>query len=357
MNRHARGVALGAAILAGCLPELERHEGEHILFEHSASLEVCAGTIDYLDHMIPFLSEQLGISTPEKIRYSWLTPADSERLFGSLEPDSGGVAIGRHATSFLDPVMVHEIVHALMHPRGSAPFFQEGLAVAYDVLAYGQSFYELQGLWPDPRPLMTRDALELDYAYAGVFVYFLIARHGPERFVEFYASLQAPYTLAQIGAAFRRVYGFELDVEVERFMSGVRSCDEDYFEILAARCSAPVQPWRGEVWTFADVLACDASGVIGGSTQGWNVPEYRITTIEIPRAGDYEITASFDGDLFGYIAACFGCPWRPAGAGLPPGTWRLPLEAGRYHVHVEGDADLEARFSVVVRAVEGGEGS
>lgn len=356
MNYGRREIALMVTLLAGCLPELERYEGEHIVFEHSASLEVCAGTVDYLDRTIPFLSEQLGVPTPARIRYSWLTPEDRERLLGSLgTQEAGGLAVGYRASSFFEPVLEHEIVHAIMGLNVTARYFQEGLATVYEELVRGRDEFSAARAQPDPRPMMTAATdRDVDYERAGRFVYFLIARHGIARFVEFYSRLDGPYTLTQIRAVFGRVYGIELDDEVELYMSGMRSCDEDYFEILAARCVGPVLPWRGDVWTFAGVLACDDPGVIGGSTNRREVPEFRVATLEIESAGIYDFTAFAEGDLSLQLSACFGCPWANVKEDVPEGNWRWKLAAGRYHVRVEGDADLGARFSVVVRPVGSG---
>lgn len=346
----ARGFALLAVLLPACLPELEQVESEHVLFEHSASLQPCAGTVDYVDRMVPFLSEQLGVATPERIRYSWLTRADARRLFGPLEDETRrGVDIGYHAISFDEAVVMHEVVHAVMSRQATAPFFQEGTAFVYDALAYGATLWD-RGR-PDPRPLMTLKASELEYGDAGAFVYFLLARHGPEPFVEFYAGLNGPYTLARIRAAFGRAYGVELDGEVERYLSLERPCDEGYFELLAARCVAPVEPWRGDAWVFADVLACDAEGVIGGSTNGWDTDEYRVTTLEIAHTGGYRISANKAPGQRLWIMPCFGCPWQNS-AFILPGEAQIKLEAGRYRVTVSGDATAGERFSVVVRALD-----
>lgn len=354
MNRGTRELALAGTLVAACLPELEQIQGEHLLFEHSASLQVCEGTVDYLEQVIPFLSEQIGVATPEQIRYSWITLADRDRLFGPLDGrESGGIAVGYHATSFYEPVVEHELIHSIMGLNVTARFFQEGLAVAYEELVRGRGEHDAGNMWPDPRPTMTAITdSDVDYPIAGSFVYYLIARHGTGPFIDFYTTLDGPYTLARIRAAFRRVYGVELDDEVERYMSGVRSCDEEYFEILAARCVAPVSPWRGDVWTFADVLACDAPGVVGGSTNRLEVPEFRVTTLEIPRDGTYELTAVVDGDLSVYLAPCFGCPWDNKHGRVDNGSYQWKTPAGRYHVHVEGDAHAASRFSVTVRPIE-----
>ncbi|HEY8377420.1 MAG TPA: hypothetical protein VIK91_13080 [Nannocystis sp.] len=353
MRRGTREIALVSTLLAGCLPELERYEGEHILYEHSASLEVCAGTVDYLDGLIPFLSEQLGVPTPERIRYSWLTQADREALTGSLLRENvGGHAVGYHAVSYYDPALVHEIVHTLMTPHETLSFFAEGLAYAYDDLVRRQRIDDMRRELVDPRPLMLLEARELDYAQAGSFVYFLIARHGVAPFLTLYARLDRPAQLGRIRALFREVYGVDLDEEVERYLSGVRSCDEEHFDVLAARCPAPVLPWRGEAWVFADVMACDAPGVVGGSTYWVELPEFRVTTLEIPQTGIYEISSAVDGDLVARITACFGCPWDSLDGRLDPWPRKYKLSAGRYRVQVEGEADAGARFSVVVRPVD-----
>lgn len=353
MSGAARAIALASALLAGCLPELVQHQGEHILFEHSAELEVCAGTIDYLDALIPFLSAQVGVVTPRQIRYSWLTEADSEALLperrgAGVGVSLGGLSVGYHAMSFTEPALPHELVHSLMGPRSAAPFFQEGLATLYDALVRGYRIYETESPQPsDPRPLMALAQEHFNSFGAANFVSFLLTRHGPERFVELYHRTTAAGGARQVRAAFNDIYDVDFDAEVELFMSGTRPCEDGYFELLAARCTAEAHPWQGEVWTFADVMSCDSPGVVGGTANGQDFPVFRVTTLEIPSAGLYDIAV--DGDLLQvHLAPCFGCPWRSADRpSLTSGTYEL--EAGRYFLKVSGDVGRISRFSVTVR--------
>jgi hypothetical protein len=349
-----RAIALASALLAGCLPELVQHQGEHILFEHSAELEVCEGTVDYLDELIPFLSAQIGVATPRQIRYSWLTEADRDEFIpkgreGGTFIAAAGLAVGYHAMSFSEPALIHEFVHSLMGTEAAAPFFQEGLATTYDALVRGFRIYETEEPQPsDPRPMMGLGTKDFNDFEAANFVSFLVTRHGPERFIELYFRSTAAGGARQIRAAFNDIYEVDFDAEVELFMSGTRPCEDGYFELLAARCTAAVHPWQGEVWTFADVMSCDSPGVVGGTPNGQNFPAFRVTTLEIPSAGLYDI--SVDGDLFEFhLAPCFGCPWRSVDHPfITSGTYEL--EAGRYFVKVSGDAGKTSRFSVIVRA-------
>ena len=346
-----RWVVLAVGLLAGCLPELVQHEGEHVLFEHSASLRVCAGTVPYVDALIPFLAAQMNVPVPEQIRYSWLTDADRDVLHGALTQSAGGVAIGYHAASVSEPVFEHELVHSMMGMNPSIPFLQEGLAVAYDALVNGYWYFWQPDL-PDPRTIMLDEADVLNYGVAGSFVYFLLVRHGPQRFIELYTRLIAPVRLEQIERSFRKVYGVELADEVALYLAGEGLCDAGYFELLAASCPAPVHPWQGEVWTFADVLSCDAPGVVGGTPNGENYSEFRVTTLEIPRDGTYDILLTGDGEVDVFLLACFGCSWQPTQYWLQPGTNTYALPAGRYRVDVRGQAEAQPRFSVSVREAE-----
>src|SRR5690349_9325163 len=87
------------AISPGCLPDFEQVHGEHILYEHSASLHPCAGTASYLDRAASLFGEYLHIPKRPLLRYSWLSEADVPWDLSESGGEFGrvGMTIGNHA--------------------------------------------------------------------------------------------------------------------------------------------------------------------------------------------------------------------------------------------------------------------
>jgi len=61
-NRRVHWVATALMLGAGCLPEFEQVQREHILYENSDELYPCAGNADYVDGVVPFLERQLAVT-------------------------------------------------------------------------------------------------------------------------------------------------------------------------------------------------------------------------------------------------------------------------------------------------------
>ena len=350
--RVVRWLASAACVAAACLPDLVQEQGEHLLHEHSPTLEICGGNVEYLDAIVPFFSEHLGIRTPEQIRYSWITRADRDRLIGVKIPDQvEGISIGFHATSWSEPALVHEIFHSMVGPNSANSFFREGFATACAAVAAGWYLPYDDGWYQDPRELMFLASRDLDYASAGVFVMFLIARHGPEKFFRLYFGVHAPIGPAKLERMFGEIYGYGLHSEVEHFVRGDLACDDYGFDLLAARCTAPTSPWSGDVWSFAGVLACDSSGVVGGVSPTEVFPSFTVASVLVPTSGTYTFELYGDAEVTAEIAQCFGCSRGSVFDGLdatqPVVT--LELAEGRYQVRVSGRSDAAPTFGVVLR--------
>jgi hypothetical protein len=324
-------------LLAGaCLPDLERIRGEHITYEYSSGLHLCAGTVEHLDRAIPYLEEQLGVEAPARIRYSWLWSAELSRVAEKFRPDHAPAFVVADHAMATGPAVIHELVHLVMDAP-TAPFFREGVAVAYDIIypeGYGPRYPS--GAFPDPRATMeaSRSAL-VDYPAAGQFVTFLLTRHGPAQFREFYESLRWPHTLPRIRKAFRATFGRELDDEVEVFMAGVPTCEPEYFALQFSDCTAPIQPWDGPVWTHDEVLECDADGVVGGGQPGFASHIFRPVTLEVPESGRYELRTGAETDVHVRFGPCFGCAWSFEDVRLEAGeAAALELTAGKYYLRL-----------------------
>lgn len=331
-----RAAMLVLSSVGACLPQLESIPGEHITYEYSSDLHLCAGTVEHLDRAVPYLEEQLGVTAPARIRYSWLSSADFARIPDAFHREAPYAFTVADRAMAKRPALIHELVHIVMDAP-TAPFFREGIAVAYDIIypeGYGPR-YPL-GAFPDPRDTMDAPTSGgVDYPAAGQFVTFLLTRHGPAKFRQFYESLRWPHTLPRIRKAFRATFGRELDDEVEVFMAGVPTCEPEYFALQFSDCTAPIQPWDGPVWTHDEVLECDADGVVGGGQPGFASHIFRPVTLEVPESGRYELRTGAETDVHVRFGPCFGCAWSFEDVRLEAGeAAALELTAGKYYLRL-----------------------
>ncbi len=320
-----------------------------MLYEYSEVARPCAGNVDYLDRVVVFTEQQLNVTAPMRLRYSWLIDDDT-MLPALFEPETADWAVGAHAISN-SPALVHEIVH-LVSGRGTAPFFREGLAVAYGVLppnGIAQRYWS--DITFDPRRTMASSTSEeVEYGEAGLFVSFLLTRHGPAKFRSFTTRILRPYSMAHIRSAFRSAYSVDLDDEVEIFMAGPPPCGTDSFTIQVDDCSAPLLGWENGKLTVSDSLNCESDGVVGGIGPTFGYASFRQFTFEISVPGLYELETSGDDDVWIRWGPCFGCVWDDPNSWLRQGEARnLELAAGTYYVRLSGDSSRSPVSEVVLR--------
>ena len=356
---HVRACFMAMVIVlgVGCQPELERVQGEHIVYEYSDELRPCAGNVEFIDGLVPFLEGNLAVTAPRTLSYAWLTDEDVPR---GVKRDAGdmhlaGMANGREAWGE-DPVLVHEVAHMVMGEGESAPFFEEGVATAMDLLSpSGGGPRYLAEITFDPRETMTAaGSADVDYAAGGLFVSFLLVRHGPERLRDFYRALTSPFTLERIGGEFQRVYGVSFDAEIETFMEGPPPCEPDHFVMQLSECTGATVPWEDErTWRLAETMSCDTPGVVGGlggvaPNDAW--PSFHAVTLDVPNDAVYMLEIKTTGKETVRFGRCFGCPWETDDTILFNNT-KLPLrlEAGKYYVRVNGSSDEANDIDVSLR--------
>ena len=332
-----------------CLPELDSAQGERVLYEHSESAQPCAGNVAYLDRVVISLEQQLGVTAPRHLRYSWLID-DTALPPGVFRPGTVDWAVGGHAISHA-PALVHEVVH-LVAARTTAPFFREGLAVTFDLLqpnGTGPRYREKMDF--DPRRTMAAlNYTDVEYIEAGFFVSFLLTRHGPEKFRSFYTRIPPPYSMALIRSAFRSAYTLDLDDEVELFMSGPPPCEVGYFPVQLSDCSAPLQAWQDGAWRLSEVLDCESPEVVGGTWGERSAASFHQHTLEVEAPGMYVLETSGDEDVWIRFGRCFGCVWEDSDYWFRQGEKHLiDLSVGKYFLRVSGDSDRSPRINVVLK--------
>lgn len=350
------------AAISACRPglpdldDLNAWSGTHVTYHASPSLQPCGGTPGYVDAFAPFVAGELGISAPTGLRYLWLTPEDLAETECDYACQFSKYAIAPA------PMILHEVVHAVTRSAGMNrwPFFSEGIAVAYDFWSgdgMGHRYLlpvEAGDPLPDPRPMMIESSDGVHYGIAGAFVAFLLARHGPERFVNFTRQLRSPRNLDRLRARFRDTYARELDDEVELFMHGA-SCDDHAFPVLPYDCTMPDVPWKTpDVWSFTSVMDCADEHVVGGVSPDETWHSIRSVTLDLPVSGRYLLSAVGDIDVQVQLGACFGCPWEERWALIKTGeAIEIPLDAGPYYLRIRALSNETPQVDVHLFAPDG----
>lgn len=327
-------------------------QGERILYENSAELHACAGNVGHLDNAVRAFEATLGVQAPTALRYSWLSEADIPHWRYRHEGDAylGGEAIGLHAWA-KDPAEVHEVAHLVAGGDNVPPFFREGLAVALAETGGARGLRFLEKSPPDPRGYMTaRNARDLDYLLAGVFVNFLLMRHGPTKFMGFYRSLSPPFTMKRVRNKFADAFGVPLDEEVGAFTNGgAPPCSALVFDLSPVECQGTQVEWADDTtWSIAADMDCDSSSVFGGDAPGGELWRWRDFTVEVESPGDYRLSLATPGIDSVRFGACFSCPVSAHETTLSGQSQaNLRLSPGTHYIRVLGESQ-DSRPRVVL---------
>lgn len=330
---HWLGIWTSVWSFACAPPSLNRIEDGHLTYEYSDGLAPCGGTPAYLRRSAMFVAEHLGAPSPRPARFSWLSTEDRNQLPGR-PTDHADVAVGAHAKSY-KPYEQHELVHVSI-TKASAPFFVEGLAVAFGPLANEASSLHPLGVPEDPRPKIAAwPVAAADYSTAGRFVQYLLALHGPEAFMAFYVALGPPWNKASIEARFESEFGTSLDEEVALFMDRGGYPENCVFDVQPMDCGAPPLAPEGNVWGLSRVLSCESDDVVGGEGADLLWRNFIVRTVDIDQEGDYRLSAFGDSGGGVRLAACFGCPWGRQETFTEASTESTThLLEGRYYVRM-----------------------
>ncbi|MEZ4382122.1 MAG: hypothetical protein R3A79_12295 [Nannocystaceae bacterium] len=347
------GLLVGLLSLSTCAPEddLIVVEGERIDLFHEPHLELCAGTVPYLDRWIEFAADQLDLDVDSfvHLRYLWLSEARLEEIRpSSVNASAWASGETSHAPSALH---IHEVAHTVSAQReiDALPFLAEGLATALSETWLRDDV--LDGyLAPraDPRPFLTDSAQGLDYDMAAGFVGYLLSRHGTERFWRFYDSVGYLSSERRIRRRFAAIYDLDLDDAVDDYLLG--ECPEDARPIpLPPSCAGDLVPWEDDgTWVYSQALDCADEAVAGGI-----VPDdpaqtglETAVTVDVPEAGRYRFS-HVSVSNFAVLYRCGGCPWL--NELLLPGE--VELAAGRYALRLL--ANRPQIDTVLLRRIDG----
>lgn len=316
-------MAVVACVLLGCSEEPPTAESQHIRLFVAPGAVPCdrkvQDALQYLESAAVATADFLGVELDGQIDYHWMPdwPGDSPCPDSSLGCQGEGVAWGKFP-------LAHEIVHAVEFRHfgyNAVSFFAEGLAVAIGNEPY-----------PDAIPVSVDFDVELaqsqiatgDYQPAGEFASYLLAAHGPAKYLAFVQRIESGTSVANVRAAFNAVYGTSLEaMNDERVASGWSFGST----LGVASCAAfPVLDWN--------------NGIHRSVTFGCEEAPFD-AMVDVPETGEYrlDLATPADGNLelrnctFGYGA---DAPYAGYGIGnylRPHETALSHLRKGRYWLY------------------------
>jgi len=202
------------ALVCGCsLPGVDL-EGQYVRVAADPGLEPCGGTLAHMDAFVARVAEEFGVAPPtgnDRIKFYWL---EESRVKRKCRREVEGCALGSKKVYSKKAPLNHELVHSLAARWGRhPPFFQEGLAVAFEGLGKGVAL-ELEYLvWEDvssvevEADMLSAESLDVDYATAGAFIHFLVERHGTGAVLSTIKRLPVKASRADINGAFQAGLG------------------------------------------------------------------------------------------------------------------------------------------------------
>lgn len=344
-----RGLAATSMLLpllaVGCGDDVERPpivwEGEHIRFGTEADeVELCAGTLPYLDGVAGHLGEVLQ-QPNTTIDYYWL-PDGPEPY---CDEDALGCTPKEHEVFSELAIHQHELVHALRWPRILYLSLEEGLAEAY-----GDDWEPMASVSGDIEYLLReyergKSVPGNAYPLAGHFVSYLRVEHGVDSLLALDRATERSDSFSSLENAFREVYGVGLVEEMDRYKATYPTCDQTFYRDLAFDCSrnvvtAPLEPDQEVAVTVS--MSCDDPAVLGPRfDQRWTT-----VTLDVQTPGLYHVFAGkADGEfswpirLRGCEASCFD-----VGAVTYDGPFingQMCFERGRYLFRFTEDDDFD----------------
>lgn len=283
--------------------------GPQVNYRHSPTLGPCAGNLDAVNAYVTYAAAATRIP-PEAIpsmTFSWVSTIDLEAWTSG--ECSYSCAQGVDAFS-LDPILHHELAHALFYELNPAPshFLSEGFATAMDPLQLG-NYMAVSSR--DPRDILTNSTFSSGYyAEAGLFVAYLIQVLGVEKFRDLYQLMTRDSRLEDWASAFQSIYGASLDVVVEDYLATV-ACPTQVAAFPQFECGAPLLASEADGWHLGRVLDCGDQDVVGGIDAEGGLAMTVTFRVETP--GDYEIRFSAPGVAKSLVrlGACERCRWLP----------------------------------------------
>lgn len=342
--RRLASIGIVLAVPLGCNEDLPpvRWTGQSLVYHADADADACAGAFVLQDTYVRRLSEMLEVEIDRPVSFSLLS---DEELEGVCENETilgcefDGDAYSARAVHF------HELAHAVAR-RGDihgSVAFREGFAEA---LSNG---FEPKKLRVPVEPILREFGyLDEDYYTAGLFVRFLMDRHGLPNVSEFLKGTSKEQSFDAVSGVFADVFGEPLAAAINAF-DAYPSCTAWSNRLALVECGLEVTPWVGNSWEAEVAVDCSDEDVLGPLVDGKSlVWATRALSIDAPGQFIARTMTTSEGDATVRLTRCGSC-WDAFDVTILPDQEKpLDLPQGRYYITFirEFDKPGGLRFSL-----------
>lgn len=341
---------LQLAALAGLLAPIacqepdpaERWQGERITVESREGVELCGGSIEFMDSYIEHVGRFWGTEgTPERLHLE---------LRGSSDGFEGGAASTTSAWAGAEISVLHEIGHLVTNAADgrSAPSLTEGFASAL-------APRDPAGMWgvgagePEGFAFLSGEEFELrHYEGSAQLTRFLIQRYGVETFREAYIAADPQDTSEEIESAYLSTFGDGLYEAFDDFL------EEPQCGLRAWECEVSFHPTLQLPLDIVSPSDCAQDPEWAGASGDLNEFWYPHRRFLLQLTEDTEVVVVAENARVARSSCEATCPspldWPPGFSNMaePAPSGETPvrlLEAGTHTVHVL-PVDPSRSFSV-----------
>lgn len=334
--------SLVLALATGCgedLPPL-RWTGAALEYRAETSARVCAGSFVLQDAYVRQLSDLLQVDMDSPIVYSFVS---SGALEGFCATDD---ALGCETDSEVystRPMHFHELAHAVTrrgHAIGSEAF-REGFAEALS-----NGFEPAKPRVPIEPVLRDFGYLDEDYYTAGLFVRFIVERHGLDGIVSFLQRTSSDDSFDAVEREFVEVLGEPLTVAMAAF-DDYPSCPAWSNRLAIVECGLAPVPWQGTSWNFESSVDCSDEDVLGPLVGDGISLVWATRGLVVDTPGDFiaRTEGMAEGNATVRLTRCGSC-WDALDLTVQPGQAKeVSLPTGQYFVtfikELDKDGPLE----------------
>ena len=335
--------ALGLVLIA-CGPDFPPviWSGDHLEYATDREDTLCEGTFTLQDRFIAQLAEFVGITLSEPIRFVYVDPS----RVGDFCPYVPADGCARDdAVISVTSLSRHELAHAVTLAAGwlGPQSFVEGVAEMFS-----DGFDLDSARAPLAEVLDDFQITDAHYFTMGLFVRFLVERHGFDPLVAFMRDTEYKATRASYEATFAARFGEPLSEAMAAF-AGYPTCPEWSNRIALVECGLPLTEWVDGVLDISADVACTSPDVIGPvGTEPMQIAGFAAFEVTTEAKFSLHVMSEIDGFSGVRVTRCGSC-WDEIDMNIVAGeTDTAVLPVGRYYAAFVTHAEEAGTIRLVV---------
>ncbi|MEZ4383519.1 MAG: hypothetical protein R3A79_19470 [Nannocystaceae bacterium] len=331
-----------ALSLAGCGPDYPPviWSGEHIEYATERDRDICEGSFVLQDEFVGLLSEFVGVTLSEPALFVYV---EQEKLGDFCPREWAAGCSYEYAAISTKALNRHELAHVVTRSAGwnGPASFVEGVAEMFND---GVDLDEVRE--PIDAVLDDFQITDTHYFTMGLFVRFLVERHGLEKLAAFMRDTDYHAARETYEATFAQHFGESLSDATAAF-DDYPTCPEWSNRIALYECNLPLTPWSNGAIDVNVDLQCEDSDVFGPlEDDPMRIGSFVAFEVEVEETYSVEVNSEIAGFAGVRITRCGSC-WdevdfgvvagEPESATLPPGRYYATFVAD---VSSPGQIDL-----------------